>query len=140
MCLLADSWADYTGPNQSSVQYLTVSDTHIWSITSYDNIFYCPTHFSVKTWTQLDGNARMIATNVSGDVIWCIDRKNYAYYRAGVSSSRLTGREWCPGSGCFSTYLFCSYDVATFIVECVAHIDNDVLTSSIAGAKNVINP
>ena len=95
--LLADSWADYAGPNQSTVQYLTVSDTHLWCITSNDSIFYCPTHFSVTSWTQLDGSARQIATNMSGDVIWCIDRKNYAYYRARVNAKHLTGREWCPG-------------------------------------------
>ena len=60
----------------------------------------------MTSWTQLDGNARIITTNVSGDVIWCIDRKNYAYYRAGVSAKRLTGKEWCPGNNIIHPHEF----------------------------------
>ena len=38
----------------------------------------------------------MIAVNNSGDVIWCVDRKNYAYARTGISANHLTGRKWQP--------------------------------------------
>lgn len=94
--LLADSWADYSPPGQGYVQFVAVSDIHIWCVTTYDNIFYCPTHFSVVTWTQLRGSARSIAVNNAGDVIWCIDRKNYAYARTGISANHLTGKKWQP--------------------------------------------
>ena len=94
--LLADSWADYNPPGQGYVQFVAVSDTHIWCITSYENIFYCPTHYSVVNWTQLAGSAKMIAVNNTGDVIWSIDRKNYAYARLGVSKNHLTGTKWQP--------------------------------------------
>lgn len=94
--LLADSWADYSPPGQGYVQFVAVSDTHIWCVTTYDNIFYCPTHFSVVTWTQLGGSARLIAVNNTGDVIWSIDRKNYASVRTGVSANHLTGKKWQP--------------------------------------------
>ena len=86
--LLADSWADYSPPGQGYVQFVAVSDTHIWCVTTHDHIYYCPTHFSVVTWTQLSGSARMIAVNSTGDVIWSIDRKNYAYARTGVILNR----------------------------------------------------
>ena len=94
--LLADSWADYNPPGQGYVQFVAVSDTHIWCITTYENIFYCPTHYSVVNWTQLAGSAKMIAVNNTGDVIWSIDRKNYAYARLGVSKNHLTGTRWQP--------------------------------------------
>lgn len=94
--LLADSWADYSPPGQGYAQFLAVSDIHIWCVTTYDVIFYCPTHFSVVTWTQLKGSAKMIAVNNTGDVIWCVDRKNYAYARTGISANHLTGRKWQP--------------------------------------------
>ena len=94
--LLADSWADYSPPGQGYVQFFAVSDIHIWCVTTYDLIFYCPTHFSVVTWTQLRGSARMIAANNAGDVIWCIDRKNYAHARFGISANHLTGKKWQP--------------------------------------------
>lgn len=94
--LLADSWADYSPPGQGYVQFVAVSDIHIWCVTTHDHIFYCPTHFSVVTWTQLGGSARMIAVNDTGDVIWSIDRKNYAYARTGVNANHLTGRKWQP--------------------------------------------
>ena len=94
--LLADSWADYSPPGQGYVQFVAVSDTHIWCVTTYDDIFYCPTHFSVVTWTQLRGSARMIAVNNTGDVIWNIDRKNYAHARTGVNDNHLTGKKWQP--------------------------------------------
>ena len=94
--LLADSWADYSPPGHGYAQFVAVSDTHIWCVTTSDHIFYCPTHFSVVTWTQLRGFAKMIAVNIAGDVIWCIDRKNYAYTRRGISSNHLTGKTWVP--------------------------------------------
>ena len=94
--LLADSWAEYNPPGQGYVQFVAVSDTHIWCITTYENIFYCPTHYSVVNWTQLAGSAKMIAVNSTGDVIWSIDRKNYAYARLGVSKNHLTGTKWQP--------------------------------------------
>ena len=94
--MLADSWAEYSPPGQGYVQFLAVSDMHIWCVTMYDLIFYCPTHFSVVTWTQLRGTARMLAVNHGGDVIWCIDRKNYAYVRVGINQNHLTGRKWQP--------------------------------------------
>ena len=94
--LLADSWADYSSPGQGYVQFVAVSDIHIWCVTTYDLIFYCPTHFSVVTWTQLRGSARMIAVNNTGDVIWCIDKKNYAHARFGISANHLTGKNWQP--------------------------------------------
>ena len=94
--LLADSWAEYYAPGQGYVQFVAVSDTHIWCVTTQDQIYYCPTHFSVVTWTQLGGSARMIAVNDTGDVIWCIDRKNYAYARTGVNANHLTGKRWQP--------------------------------------------
>lgn len=94
--LLADSWADYSPPGQGYVQFVAVSDTHIWCVTTYDHIYYCPTHFSVVTWTQLKGSARMIAVNNTGDVIWSIDRKNYANARTGINANHLTGKKWQP--------------------------------------------
>lgn len=94
--LLADSWAEYYAPGQGYFQFVAVSDTHIWCVTTNDHIYYCPTHFSVVTWTQLRGSARMIAVNDTGDVIWCIDRKNYAHARTGVNANRLTGKKWQP--------------------------------------------
>ncbi|PFX19161.1 tectonin beta-propeller repeat-containing protein 2-like [Stylophora pistillata] len=94
--LLADSWADYTPPGQGYVQFVAVSDTHIWCITTHENIFYCPTHYSVVNWTQLGGSARMIAVNNTGDVIWSVDRRNYANARFGVSKNHLTGKKWQP--------------------------------------------
>ena len=94
--LLADSWAEYYAPGQGYFQSVAVSDTHIWCVTTHDHIYYCPTHFSVVTWTQLRGSARMIAVNDTGDVIWCIDRKNYAHARTGVNANRLTGKKWQP--------------------------------------------
>ena len=94
--LLADSWAEYYAPGQGYFQFVAVSDTHIWCVTTHDHIYYCPTHFSVVTWTQLRGSARMIAVNDTGDVIWCIDRKNYAHARTGVNANRLTGKTWQP--------------------------------------------
>ena len=94
--LLADSWAEYYAPGQGYFQFVAVSDTHIWCVTTHDHIYYCPTHFSVVTWTQLKGSARMIAVNDTGDVIWCIDRKNYAHARTGVNANRLTGKKWQP--------------------------------------------
>ena len=94
--LLADSWAEYYAPGQGYFQFVAVSDTHIWCVTTYDHIYYCPTHFSVVTWTQLRGSAKMIAVNDTGDVIWSIDQKNYAYARTGVNGNRLTGKKWQP--------------------------------------------
>ena len=94
--LLADSWAEYYAPGQGYIQFVAVSDTHIWCVTTHDHIYYCPTHFSVVTWTQLRGSARMIAVNDTGDVIWCVDRKNYAHARTGVNANRLTGKKWQP--------------------------------------------
>lgn len=94
--LLADSWAEYCAPGQGYIQFVAVSDTHIWCVTTHDHIYYCPAHFSVVTWTQLRGSARMIAVNDTGDVIWCIDRKNYAHARTGVNANRLTGKKWQP--------------------------------------------
>ena len=94
--LLADSWADYSPPGPGYVHFVAVSDVHIWCVTTYDNIYYCPTHFSVVTWTQLRGSARMIAVNNAGDVIWCIDRKNYALVRTGINGNHLTGKKWQP--------------------------------------------
>ena len=94
--LLADSWADYTPPGPGYVQFVAVSDVHIWCVTTYDNIYYCPTHFSVVTWTQLRGSAKMIAVNNAGDVIWCIDRKNYALVRKEINANHLTGKKWQP--------------------------------------------
>lgn len=94
--LLADSWAEYYAPGQGYFQCVAVSDTHIWCVTTHDLIYYCPTHFSVVTWTQLRGSAKMITVNDTGDVIWCIDRKNYAHARTGVNANRLTGKRWQP--------------------------------------------
>ena len=94
--LLADSWAEYSPPGPGYVQFVAVSDVHIWCVATYDNIYYCPTHFSVVTWTQLKGSARMIAVNNAGDVIWCIDRKNYAFVRTGINANHLTGKKWQP--------------------------------------------
>ena len=94
--LLADSWADYSPPGQGYVQFVAVSDMHIWCVTTYELIYYCPTHFSVVTWTQLRGSARMIAVNNAGDVIWCIDKRNCAFARIGISTNHLTGRKWQP--------------------------------------------
>ena len=94
--LLADSWAEYYAPGQGYIQFVAVSDTHIWCVTTHDHIYYCPTHFSVVTWTQLRGSAKMIAVNDTGDVIWCIDRKNYAYARTGVNDNHLRGKKWQP--------------------------------------------
>ena len=94
--LLADSWAEYYAPGQGYFQFVAVSDTHIWCVTTHDLIYYCPTHFSVVTWTQLRGSAKMIAVNDTGDVIWSIDRRNYAYARTGVNANRLTGKKWQP--------------------------------------------
>lgn len=94
--LLADSWADYSPPGQGYVQFVAVSDMHIWCVTSYDHIYYCPTHFSVVTWTQLRGSARMISVNNAGDVIWCIDKKNCAFARIEISTNHLTGKRWQP--------------------------------------------
>lgn len=94
--LLADSWADYATPSTGTVYHVAVSDRHLWCVTNYEHIFYCPTHYSPVTWTQLDGQARMIAVNNTGDVIWCIDRKNYAHARKGVRDYRMTGRSWIP--------------------------------------------
>lgn len=94
--LLADSWAEYYAPGQGYIQFVAVSDTHIWCVTTHDHIYYCPTHFSVVTWTLLRGSARMIAVNDTGDVIWCIDRKNYAYVRTGVNDNHLRGKKWQP--------------------------------------------
>lgn len=94
--LLADSWADYSPPGQGYVQFVAVSDTHIWCVTTHDHIYYCPTHFSVVSWTQLRGSARMIAVNNAGDIIWSIDRKNYAFVRTGIDANHLTGRKWQP--------------------------------------------
>ena len=94
--LLADSWAEYYAPGQGYFQFVAVSDTHIWCVTTHDHIYYCPTHFSVVTWTQLRGSARMIAVNDTGDVIWCIDRKNCAHARTEVNANRLTGKKWQP--------------------------------------------
>ena len=94
--LLADSWADYSPPGQGYVQFVAVSDRHIWCVTTNDHIYYCPTHFSVVTWTQLSGSARMMAVSNTGDVIWSIDRKNYAYARTGINANHLTGKKWQP--------------------------------------------
>ena len=94
--LLADSWADYATPSTGSAYYMAVSDRHLWCVTNYEHIYYCPTHFSLVTWTQLDGHAKMIAVNNTGDVIWCIDRKNYAYARKGIRASRQVGSSWEP--------------------------------------------
>lgn len=94
--MLADSWADYSPPGQGYLQFLAVSDMHIWCVTNYDLIFYCPTHFSVVAWTQLRGSARMLAVSHAGDVIWSIDRKNYGYVRTGISTNHLTGKKWQP--------------------------------------------
>ena len=94
--LLADSWADCSPPGPGYVQFVAVSDVHIWCVTTYDDIYYCPTHFSVVTWTQLRGSAKMIAVNNAGDVIWCIDRKNYALVRKDINANHLTGKKWQP--------------------------------------------
>ena len=94
--MLADSWAEYSPPGQGYVQFLAVSDMHIWCVTKADLIFYCPTHFSLVTWTQLRGTARMLAVNHGGDVIWCIDQNNYAHVRLGINPKHLTGRKWQP--------------------------------------------
>ena len=94
--LLADSWADYSPPGQGYVQFVAVSDRHIWCVSTNDHIYYCPTHFSVVTWTQLSGSARMMAVSNTGDVIWSIDRKNYAYARTGINANHLTGKKWQP--------------------------------------------
>ena len=94
--LLADSWADYATPSTGTVYHVAVSDRHLWCVTNYEHIFYCPTHFSPVTWTQLDGQAKMIAVNNTGDVIWCVDRNNYAHARKGIRDYRMTGRSWVP--------------------------------------------
>jgi hypothetical protein len=94
--LLVDSWSDVRGPSPGYVISLDVSDLHIWAVTNYENIFYCPTHYEMVTWTQLIGQAKMIAVNNSGDVIWCIDGKNAAFARKGIWEGNLTGTEWVP--------------------------------------------
>ncbi|XP_032232870.2 tectonin beta-propeller repeat-containing protein 2-like [Nematostella vectensis] len=94
--LLSDSWSDCHGPGHGTVISLAVSDTHLWCVTNYEQIFYCPTRFEVLSWTRLDGDAKMIAVNTSGDVIWLIDKKNYAYARKGITDSNLIGRDWIP--------------------------------------------
>ena len=94
--MLADSWAEYSPPDQGYVQFMAVSDMHIWCVTNDDLIFYCPTRFSLVAWTQLRGTARMLAVNHGGDVIWCIDQKKYAYVRMGIDANHLTGKKWQP--------------------------------------------
>ena len=94
MHLLVDSWSDVRPPSGGYVISLDVSDLHIWCVTNYESIFYYPTHYEAISWTQLEGQARMISVNNSGDVIWCVDSKNNAFARKGIREGNLIGNEW----------------------------------------------
>lgn len=94
MHLLVDSWSDVRPPSVGYVISLDVSDLHIWCVTGYESIFYCPTHYEAISWTQLEGQARMISVNNSGDVIWCVDGKNNAFARKGIREGNLIGNQW----------------------------------------------
>lgn len=92
--LLVDSWSDVRPPSVGYVISLDVSDLHIWCVTTYESIFYCPTHYEAISWTQLEGQARLISVNNSGDVIWCVDSKNNAFARKGIREGNLIGNKW----------------------------------------------
>ena len=90
--LLADSWADVPVPSSGSVQSIAVTDTLVWCVDNHEHVFVTQSSSADVHWKKIDGKLRHIAANQSGTIVWGINRKKFALYRANMKNSNPHGK------------------------------------------------